>query len=107
MNELVSISELMESRKDKASSKDITERFLYSLFDSSVMTQMVERVYSKVIIFSVASDWCSRIIVTNTGFPIVNGRGGIGGSPQSYDFFQNPPPPTKTNSPYGAPLPHT
>ena len=44
MNELVSIFELMESRKDKINYEDITERFLFSLFDSSVMTQIVERV---------------------------------------------------------------
>ena len=64
MNEFVSISELMQIRKDKINSKDITERFLFSLFDSSIMTQIVERVYSKVI-FLIASDWCSPIIVTN------------------------------------------
>ena len=68
MNEFVSISELMQSRKDKINSKDITERFLFSLFDSSIMTQIVERVYSKVIIFLIASDWCSPIIVTNVFF---------------------------------------
>ena len=61
----VSISELLQNRKDKINSKDITERFLFSLFDSSVMTQIVERVYSKVIIFLIASDWCSPIAVTN------------------------------------------
>ena len=55
----------MLSRKDKINSKDITEILLLSLFDSSVMTQMVERVYSKVI-FLIDSDWCSPIIVTNT-----------------------------------------
>ena len=43
MNEFVFISELMESRKDKINSKDITERFLFSLFDSSIIIQMVER----------------------------------------------------------------
>ena len=32
----------MQSRKDKINSKDITEMFLFSLFDSSVMTQVVE-----------------------------------------------------------------
>ena len=42
MNEFVSISELMQNRKDKINSKDITERFLFSLFDSSIMTQIVE-----------------------------------------------------------------
>ena len=46
MNEFVSISELMQSRKDKINSKDITERFLFSLFDSSVMSQIAERVCS-------------------------------------------------------------
>ena len=64
MNEFVSISELMQIRKDKINSQDITERFLLSLFDSSIMTQIVERVYSKVI-FLIASGWCSLIIVTN------------------------------------------
>ena len=59
----------MQSRKDKVKHKDITERFLFSLFDSSMMTQIVERVYSKVIIFLIASDWCSSIIVTNVFFP--------------------------------------
>ena len=44
LNEFVSISELMQSRKDKINSKDITERFLFSLFDSSVISQIVERV---------------------------------------------------------------
>ena len=44
MNEFVSIFELMESRKDKINSKDITERFLFSLFDSSVMLKIAERV---------------------------------------------------------------
>ena len=39
MNEFVSISELMQSWKDKLSSKDITERSLFGLFDSSIMTQ--------------------------------------------------------------------
>ena len=44
MNEFVSISELTQSRKDKINSKDITERFLFSLFDSSVMLQIAARV---------------------------------------------------------------
>ena len=42
-NEYVSIPELMQCRKGKINSKDITERFLFSLFDSSIMTQIVER----------------------------------------------------------------
>ena len=65
MNEFVSISELMQSRKDKINSKDITERFSFSLFDSSVMSQITEReksVYTKVIMFSIPYDWCSLII---------------------------------------------
>ena len=33
----------MQSRKDKINSKDITERFLFSLFDSSVMLEIAER----------------------------------------------------------------
>ena len=44
MNEFVSISELTQSSKDKISSKDITDRFLFSLFDSSVASQIAERV---------------------------------------------------------------
>ena len=40
MSEFVFISELMQSRKEKINSKDITERFLFRLFDSSIMTQM-------------------------------------------------------------------
>ena len=43
MNEFVSISELTQSRKDKINSKDITEKNLFSLFDSSVVSQIVER----------------------------------------------------------------
>ena len=35
----------MQSKKDEISCKDIAERFLFSLFDSSIMTQLVERVY--------------------------------------------------------------
>ena len=44
MNEFVSICELTQSRKDNINSKDITGRFLFSLFDSSVMLQIAERV---------------------------------------------------------------
>ena len=66
-NEFVSISKLMRSRKDKTNSKDITERLLFSIFDSLIMTQIIEIVYSKVI-FLIASDWCSLIIVTNVFF---------------------------------------
>ena len=53
------------SRKDKTNTKDITQRFLFGLFDLSVMAQIIERVYSKVITFLIASDWCLSIIVTN------------------------------------------
>ena len=40
MNEFIFISELMQSRKEKINSKDITERFLFRLFDLSIMTQL-------------------------------------------------------------------
>ena len=50
MNEFVSISELTQSGKDKINSKDITDRFLFSLFDSSVVTNSRKNVYSKVIL---------------------------------------------------------
>ena len=52
----------MQRRKDKISSKDITERVLFSLFDSSVMTQIVQRMCT--VKFLMASDWRSPIIVT-------------------------------------------
>ena len=44
VNEFVSISKLMQSRKDKIDSQGITERFLSTLFDTSIMSQIVERV---------------------------------------------------------------
>ena len=47
----------MESREDKINSKNITERFLFSLFDTSVMSQIADRV-CKIILFLIASDWC-------------------------------------------------
>ena len=40
------------------------EIFLFSLFDASITRKSV---YSKVI-FLIASDWCSLIIVTNVVF---------------------------------------
>ena len=43
VNEFVSIFELTQSRKDKINSKDITEKNLFSLFDSSLVSQIVER----------------------------------------------------------------
>ena len=46
MNEFISISELTQGWKDKINSKDITERSLFSLFDSSVMSQIAERVWT-------------------------------------------------------------
>ena len=42
-NEFVSIYQLIQRRKDKINSKDITEKFLFSLFDSSIMTEIVEK----------------------------------------------------------------
>ena len=54
----------MQSRKGKINSKDITERFLSSLFDSSIVTNSRKSVYSKVILFLIASDWCPPVIVT-------------------------------------------
>ena len=44
MNEFVSISEVTQSRKIKSTLNDVTGRFLFSLFDSSVMLQIAERV---------------------------------------------------------------
>ena len=58
MNEFVSISELTQSIKDKINSKDITGRFLFSLFDSSVMLQIAERV---CILRSVIDRWCGIV----------------------------------------------
>ena len=54
----------MQSRKDKINSKDITERLLFGLFGSSIMTQIVERVCAvmftkKGVLFF--SDWHKRI----------------------------------------------
>ena len=52
VNEFVSVSKLMQSRKDKINSNDITERFLFSLFDSSVMTQIVKRIFTIKLFYS-------------------------------------------------------
>ena len=60
MNEFVSISELTQIRKDKFNPKDITERFLSSLFDTSVMLQIGERV-------------CTRRSLTDSGCEILGG----------------------------------
>ena len=46
MNEFASIFKLTQSRKDKTNSKDITERFLFRLFYSSVMLHIAETVYT-------------------------------------------------------------
>ena len=51
MNEFVPVSELMQSRKDKINFEDITEIFLFSLFDLSIMTQIVERVCTVKLYF--------------------------------------------------------
>ena len=52
----------MQSRKDEINSNDIMERLLFSLFDSSIMTQIVERMCT--VKFLIASDWRLPIIVT-------------------------------------------
>ena len=44
MNGFVSISELTKAEKIKSTLKDITGRFRFSVFDSSVMLQIAERV---------------------------------------------------------------
>ena len=62
VNESISISELMQSRKDKINSKDVTKRFLFSLFDTSIMSLIVKRV-CKIILFLITSDWCSSFMV--------------------------------------------
>ena len=58
MNEFVSISELKQRRKYKINSKNITERFLFHLFDSSVMLQIAERVCT---LRSVVDRWCEIV----------------------------------------------
>ena len=45
------MSELMQSRKDKINSKNITEIFLFSLFDSSTMSQIVGRMCTVKLFF--------------------------------------------------------
>ena len=51
VNEFVSISEFVQSRKDKINSENITERFVFSLFDSSIMTQIVERMCTVKLLY--------------------------------------------------------
>ena len=59
----------MQSRKDEINSNDIMERLLFSLFDSSIMTQIVERMCT--VKFLIASGCRSPIIVTRpNGFCI-------------------------------------
>ena len=45
MGEFVCISKLTQRRKDKINCKDITGTLLFNLFDSSVMSQIGERVF--------------------------------------------------------------
>ena len=59
MNEFVSISEFTQSRKHKTNSKDITERLLFSLFDSSVMLQIAERVRT---LRSLVDRGCGKVV---------------------------------------------
>ena len=42
---------------------DIKERFLFSLFDTSIMLRVVERA-CKIVLFLIAADWFSPIIVS-------------------------------------------
>ena len=44
VNQFVYIFTPLQNRKDKTNFKDITERFLFSLFDTSNMSQVVNRV---------------------------------------------------------------
>ena len=48
VNEFVCISKLMQSRK-KIESKDIREIFLFSLFGTTIMSQIEERVQNRSI----------------------------------------------------------
>ena len=41
----------MQSRKDKINSKDIAERFLFNLFDSSIISQIVARVCTVKLLY--------------------------------------------------------
>ena len=73
MNKFVSLPELMQSRKDKTNSYDNTERFLFSLFDSSTDGNSRKSMHSKVV-FLIASDWCSSVIVTNVFLHLVQAK---------------------------------
>ena len=43
-------------------SKDTTKKFLFSLFDTSVVSQIIEGVIKRILI---ADDWFSLVIVSN------------------------------------------
>ena len=60
MNEFVSISELTQSRKIKSTLNDVTGRFLFSLFDSSVMLQIAERVCT---LRSLVDRECGKVVL--------------------------------------------
>ena len=63
------MSKLLQDRKDKItfhSTKDfdnITERFLFSLFDTSTTSKIIESV-CKTVLFLIVADFFSVIIVT-------------------------------------------
>ena len=68
-NEFCSISKHLQDRKDKIpihstnDFDDITERFLFSLFDTSTTSQIIESV-CKIVLFLIAAGFFSVIIVT-------------------------------------------
>ena len=58
MNEFSPYPNLWKAEKIKSTQdKIITERFLFSLFDTLVMSQIAGRI-CKIILFLIASDWC-------------------------------------------------
>ena len=63
------ISKFLQNRKGKIpihsanGFEDITERFLFSLFDTSAASQILESV-CKIVLFLTAADFFSVIIVT-------------------------------------------
>ena len=68
-NDFFSIFKLLQDRKDKMpihSTKDfgdITKKFLFRLFDTSTTSQIIESA-SKIVLFLIAADCFSVIIVT-------------------------------------------
>ena len=74
VSKFVSVSVLLQSSKDKTPINSIngfekiktyyTEKFLFSLFETSIMSRMVERV-CKIVLILTAADWFSPIILTN------------------------------------------